>query len=296
MTDISVCIPAYNCAGTVARAVASVLSQDVRAEVEILICDDGSTDRTLAVLKDLQAQHPQIRILENTTNMGRPYTRNRLLHAAAGTYLTWLDADDEKYQGMLAAQHSMLEDIRITEGADSLDRTLVFTNFHWLWPDMDRPKRMSPPESDYHMEHLLNASFGGYLWLMMGTARTFRTVGDFDVRLPRLQDLDFFIRFIQKGGVMRRVGSEDPFCIYYKDDRARGAMAVWKSWNRIWDKHRLLFYSYGYDNAAKWRRHHYRVTRRFAKADNNWPAHALIAVRELLFLARQICAGRLTGA
>lgn len=286
MVDISVCIPAYNCADTVGRAIESVLNQTVEAEVEILLCNDGSTDDTVAVIEALAKTNPNIRLLHNDRNRGRPYTRNHLIEKAAGTYVTWLDADDEKYPEMLAQQYAALEKIRLEEGEDTLEGTLVYCNFDWLWPDMDQPKFMQPPEAEYHMEHLLNASFGGYLWLMMGTAETFRIVGGFDLNLPRLQDLDFFIRFVQKGGVFRRVESEAPQCIYYKDDRARGAWAVWRSWGHIWNKHRLLFYAYGYENALKWRRHHYRVARRFAKNNADWTTYYRILAQEVFFLLR----------
>lgn len=284
MVDITVCIPAYNCANTIERAVGSILKQTLVAEIEILLCDDGSSDNTLEILEALAQSHPEVRVLRNNRNRGRPYTRNRLIDEARGTYVTWLDADDEKYPQMMEQQYNALESIRREEGEDGLDGTLVFTNFDWLWPDKDEPIFMQPPEASYHMEYLLNAQFGGYLWLMMGSAETFRTVGGFDRSLPRLQDLDFFIRFVQKGGKFRRVESAAPLCVYYKDDRARGAMDVWRSWAHIWRKHRLLFYAYGYDNALKWRHHHYRVSRRFAKANNDLATYYRIAAQEIILI------------
>lgn len=286
MVDISVCIPAYNCEDSIDKAVLSVLSQSVDAKIEILICDDGSTDHTLSKVEELSRSHSEVRLIRNDRNRGRPYTRNHLVREAVGRYLTWLDADDEKYPDMLAHQYQLLEKTRADLGDEALEGLLVFTNFHWIWPNMDVPKLIEPPEAEYHMEHLIDASFGGYLWLMMGTLETFRTVGEFDTQLPRLQDLDFFIRFVQKGGRFRRVATEDALCIYNKDDRARGAIAVWNSWTRIWNKHWLLYVAYGYENAGNWRRHHYRVSRRFAKADNDTVTYYKIAVREVLFIFR----------
>ena len=148
---------------------------------------------------------------------------------------------------------------------------------------MKTPILMCPPEAALHMEYLLNAKFGGYLWLMMGTKETFMTVGGFDENLPRLQDLDFFIRFCQKGGIFYKIGSDEAMCIYYKDDVSRGAMSVWKSWTHIWKKHRLLYYSFGYNNAFKWRHHHFRVARRFAKANRDWNTYIIVSTEELIF-------------
>lgn len=284
--DITVCIPVYNSADKIARSVRSIVSQTTTAQIEILLCDDGSTDETRTVIAELQRKHSNIRLLVNERNMGRPFTRNRLVAEARGRYLTWLDADDEKYPEMMDHQFQCLECLAAEGGTDAVDGLLVFTNFDWLWPGQDAPKTMTPPEGDYHMEELLNARFGGYLWLMMGTTETFRTVGPFDTALPRLQDLDFFVRFAQKCGRFRRIGPDAPQCIYYKDDRARGAMQVWQSWCHIWRKHRLLFDAYGPENAMRWRRHHYRVARRFAKANRDWTTYWFIAAQEVFFIAR----------
>lgn len=286
MTDITVCIPAYNCAKDIGRAINSVLRQTLSANVEILICDDGSTDDTLRFLKELECEHSSVRVIRNDSNRGRPFSRNHLVKEARGKYLTWLDADDEKYPEMMAHQYALLEEVRLTEGEEALEGLLVFTNFDWKWPQMETPKQIKPPQDEYHMEHLLNASFGGYLWLMMGTTETFRTVGPFDEELPRLQDLDFFLRFVQMGGRFRRIETEEPQCIYYKDDRARGSAAVWRSWTRIWKKHRMLFDAYGHSNAANWRRHHHRVARRFAKANGEWATYYKIATSEIFHITK----------
>ena len=81
--DITVCIPVYNSAGEIARSVQSIITQTTTAQVEILLCDDGSTDETRAIIAGLQRQHPNIRLLVNDRNRGRPFSRNRLVAGAA---------------------------------------------------------------------------------------------------------------------------------------------------------------------------------------------------------------------
>ena len=145
---------------------------------------------------------------------------------------------------------------------------------------------MRPVVEHDSMESLLSSSFGGYLWLMLGTRATFQAAGPFDERLPRLQDLGFFIRFAELGGVFVPVEDEDPLCIYYKDDTGRRAMQVFRSWNRIWRTQRHHFESYGLENSRRWRRHHYRVSRRFARANADKVAFAWIAAWEVFFIVR----------
>lgn len=286
MTDITVCVPAFNAEGVIERALRSIADQTVQADVEVLVCDDGSTDRTAEVVEALRDRIPGIRLIRNAENRGRPFTRNRLLSEASGRFLTWLDADDEKYPGMLAAQYDHLRAVERAGGEAALRGLLVFTNFHWLRPEMDQPKLISPPVSEDPMEPLLSAEFGGYLWLMMGLTETFRIAAPFDERLPRLQDLGFFIRFAELGGRFDRIEDEEPMCVYHKEDGGRDSAAVWKSWNRIWRHHRHHFESYGMENARRWRRHHYRVARRFARANADDITFWRIALFEVLFIVR----------
>jgi hypothetical protein len=75
-------------------------------------------------------------------------------------------------------------------------------------------------------------------------------------------------------------------CIYYKDDGGRDASAVWRSWCRLWHHYRHHYESYGMDNARKWRRHHYRVARRFARNNGDSATYWRIAAWEILFIAR----------
>lgn len=286
MTTLTICIPAYNAHDHIERAIRSICVDEVDGEVEILVCDDGSTDDTRAIVERLSDEIHQIRLIANARNRGRPYTRNLLLQSARGRFLTWLDADDEKYPGMLRAQLDELGRVETELGTDHLDGLLVYTNYHWLRPDWSGPKLMAPEEPDDPMRSLLDASFGGYLWLMMGLRTTFLEAGPFDERLPRLQDLGYFIRFAELGGRFRRVDTEAPLCVYHKEDSGRGTMDVWRSWNRIWRTHRHHYVSYGMRNARKWRRHHYRVARRYARANDHSLALAWILGLEILFILR----------
>ena len=91
---VSIIIPAYNVEDLVARALDSIPR---RHDLEVLACDDGSTDATWAVLERYAVEHPDlnIRLFRNETNRGVGYTRNVLLDNCKGLYVTGLDADDQ---------------------------------------------------------------------------------------------------------------------------------------------------------------------------------------------------------
>ena len=91
---VSITIPVYNLRDLVVRALDSIPR---RHDLEIIVCDDASTDGTWEVLERYVAEHPDlnIKLLRNDTNRGVGYTRNRLLDACTGLYVTGLDADDQ---------------------------------------------------------------------------------------------------------------------------------------------------------------------------------------------------------
>ena len=85
----SVLIPAYNAEETIAAAVSSVLEQTL-APLEVIVCDDGSTDRTHAVLEEFGSR---IRVVR-AEHRGPTAARNACLALAHGTHVVPFDADD----------------------------------------------------------------------------------------------------------------------------------------------------------------------------------------------------------
>ncbi len=100
-TLISVVIPSYNYARLLPRAVESVLPQLTDGS-ELLIVDDGSTDDTPQVVKDLQARYPGRFQAIRKANGGASSARNLGIAESRGQYLVFLDADDELAADALA--------------------------------------------------------------------------------------------------------------------------------------------------------------------------------------------------
>ena len=108
---ISVVMPIYNAADYLRTAIESVLNQTLR-ELELICVDDGSTDGTLAILKEFQQSDERVRIITEN-NAGPSVARNKGLSRARGEYVIFLDADDffddtllEKLYG-LSQEHSL---------------------------------------------------------------------------------------------------------------------------------------------------------------------------------------------
>jgi glycosyltransferase involved in cell wall biosynthesis len=89
---VSVLIPAYNAAATLAETLASVCSQTYQ-NLEIIIVDDGSVDATFALASRLSHEDRRIRVLRQD-NAGVAAARNLALRHAAGPLVAPVDADD----------------------------------------------------------------------------------------------------------------------------------------------------------------------------------------------------------
>lgn len=98
---VSVIIPTFNRAHVLEQTLRSVVDQGSPV-LEILVCDDGSTDGTVATA---HAFGPPVRVLPIAENSGLPAVgRNRGLSAAQGDYIAFLDSDDFWKPGKLARQ------------------------------------------------------------------------------------------------------------------------------------------------------------------------------------------------
>lgn len=92
MSNISVVIPTWNRANTIEKAVLSALNQTI-PPVEVLVCDDGSTDNTYEVIRLIN--DPRVKWI-NGPRGGRPaIPRNRGIRESKGEWLAFLDSDDE---------------------------------------------------------------------------------------------------------------------------------------------------------------------------------------------------------
>lgn len=91
---VSVIMGIYNCADTLPDAIESVLNQTYQ-DFELILCNDGSTDKTLEIAQCYAKKYPErIVLIENKKNMGLNYTLNHCLRVARGKYIARMDGDD----------------------------------------------------------------------------------------------------------------------------------------------------------------------------------------------------------
>ncbi len=107
---VSVVIPCYRAALTIARALASVAVQSCRP-YEVIVVDDGSTDDTLAVLSKLEKEYGAswLKVISLEKNRGPATARNCGWELASQPWIAFLDADDTWHYDKIALQFGFME-------------------------------------------------------------------------------------------------------------------------------------------------------------------------------------------
>ena len=185
---VSVVLPTYNRAQTLGRAVESVLSQTF-GDLELVVVDDGSTDETGAVLL-AYAGDRRVRIIREARNAGCAAARNLGLSASAGRYVAFQDSDDEWRPDRLKKAVAALDKLPPEFGVFYSDMLRVEGDggSHYLAsPAVRRGVFIDPQTLDYTVH-------GVGIQTALIRRECFDRVGLFDVALPRLIDLDLFIR------------------------------------------------------------------------------------------------------
>jgi glycosyltransferase involved in cell wall biosynthesis len=186
-TLVSILIPCYNAEDFIGQCIESALAQSW-PEKEIIVIDDGSTDRSLDVIRSFEGS---IR-WETGPNRGGNSARNRLLALSRGAWLQYLDADDylqpKKIQGQMqfAAMHPQAEVICSPVMSEKYENGKPARQEGWLPPQRDpwiMLARQRMPQT------------GGSLWRRSVLIR----VGGWRVEQRIDQEFELYVRLLQAG-------------------------------------------------------------------------------------------------
>jgi glycosyltransferase involved in cell wall biosynthesis len=188
MTDpsVSVVIPTYNRAGTVAAAITSALEQrDIPNE--IIVVDDGSSDET----RDVLAAFGERIIAIHQDNSGVSAARNAGIRRATGTWIAFLDSDDVWYPERIAI---LRRDVRATDAGvhvanvditSAAYRHNMFELTHFHFPNDNTRKFASGLEALLHYPFTSGVAVRRE-WIDRS--------GGFDTSLSIFEDFDFLTR------------------------------------------------------------------------------------------------------
>jgi len=227
---VSVYIPTKNRKGLLALAVRSVLAQTWR-NVEVLVVDDGSTDSTADLMRELCATDSRVRFFQNDSSRGACAARNQAIRESRGQFVTGLDDDDEflphHIQGLVGYWH-LLESLKV-------DASCIFV------PNLQRNgatltaafKRGGVSAVDlFQANHVGNQVFA--------PRERYFEAGLFDECMPAWQDLEFFFRMLEKFGPAKMLDVPSyVFDCSPRTDRISNQQRarIFQACNRMYSKH-----------------------------------------------------------
>ncbi len=180
---VSVVIPAWNRAATIARAIGSALAQDP-SPLEVIVVDDGSTDATPEVVAAIG--DPRLSLITQA-NGGVAAARNLGIAEARGELVAFLDSDDEWLPGKLAAQLAAFR-----AGGPRLG--LVYTGFESVAADGTATRHEARHRGWIYRDLLARNVVTGCGSTVMVSRAALDLVGGFDTALPANEDYDLVLR------------------------------------------------------------------------------------------------------
>ncbi len=186
---VSVYIPAYNAQARIERAIESALGQTLK-DLEVCVCNDGSTDGTARILREQYASHPAVRVIEQP-NSGIGAASNRAVRMCRGEFILQLDSDDE----LLPEAAQVLSDAL----QEDPQLALVYAGYRIEDPAQLLYERSQIVPAPYdHRAHLVG---NVVTHPRMFRARDFHRSDGFDETLKNAVDFDIYLKLAEQGRV-----------------------------------------------------------------------------------------------
>lgn len=224
---VSIYIPAYNAGKTICDAIDSALSQTYK-DLEVCICDDGSTDETPILLNKYFSSHPRVRWLRQS-NGGIGKASNAATLMARGIYIGQLDSDD--YLATDVVERC------VAEMSNNIEIGLVYTSFENEYAD----GRLEPGYNYpiYNREKLLTAMIVHHfrLFRRLYWART----SGFDEKIKNAVDYDMYLKIsevckvkhLNVRGYRRRIHGSNTSIVNFTEQMKNSEVVINKSMLRL---------------------------------------------------------------
>lgn len=186
---ISVIIPVYNAEKSIEKSLISIKNQTWEGVFEIILVNDGSSDRSKTIIENYQQNHQdQNIILINQENSGVSKARNAAMKIAQGDYIALLDSDDEWLPEKTEKQMKFLE-----------NQNIDFITSLWNNENITFPYKLQPPNK------LVKITLKKLLFKITGQTSTaifkrkiFENTGFFDENQNYSEDANYWMRISEK--------------------------------------------------------------------------------------------------
>lgn len=187
---VSVVIATHNRYEFLASAIRSALGQ-TQSDIELIIVDDASTDKTPEILARFAVSDERIRVIRNQISVGGAGARNIGIQESRGEWVAFLDDDDEWFPQKLERQIALLDTLRtaVACSCDYIQKT-----------HSGRAKLIQLPKNIAYEEILRENKLGGASMCICSREMITR-IGGFDISLRSGQDWDLWVRLRENGPV-----------------------------------------------------------------------------------------------
>lgn len=221
---VSIVIPCYNEEAYIEKCVLSLISSAYpKSLFEVLVCDGGSSDQTLSILKKLSEQHPEIKVLNNTKkttpyalNLGISHAKNSDVliilgaHSEVDAYFIAKNVDVLKKHPEVGCAGGVIENVYLSDTAKNIGYAM---------------------SSSFGVgnAHFRTGNFEGYVdTVAFGAYRqdVFKEIGLFDTDLTRNQDDEFNYRLLSQSSFKIYLSSQIKCKYYVRGDFTK----LWKQY------------------------------------------------------------------
>lgn len=198
LVDVSIVIACFNCQETLPETLAALCLQKWSGVWEIVLADNGCSDRSREVFLEYSERYPQVamRVVDASQAQGQPHALNCGVRESLGRSVLFCDADDVVGPGWLAAMGSALAENEFV--AARMDFKQLNGAIARAYRRNSQETKLQTVEYPPYLPHAGGGTIGF-------SKKLFERVGEFDRTLPILHDTDFCFRAQLAGFELRFV-------------------------------------------------------------------------------------------
>lgn len=234
MNGISIIIPTYNREKYIEEAIQSVVNQDYAGNLEIIISDDGSSDKTLEIASSISNKVRILKKEKTCISQGASGARNRGINFATQAYIGFLDSDDFYLPNHLNSMVSVLENNPTLGFVYCLTLEVKDENGLRLYRKWIKHKIINNANTHPFLPGGISVCTNCFLI----RREVFNEIGNFNETYSTGEDNDMWLRMFEKykgafvnhyGAVYRINSQENQLTKQIKDEHDKNNIAIYKN-------------------------------------------------------------------
>lgn len=208
MPKVSVCVVCYNQEKYIYQCLQTIVDQKIDFDIEIIVADDCSTDRTRDIIRKFEKKYPKLfRIFLHEKNIG-PYRNFKFVHdQAIGEYVAHIDGDDYALPGKLQTQVDLLDN---DKNCNLVWTSILIETSPGNLHEQNRFFIKNALSKVYKKSDLIK-----YGAIGSNSSKMYRRqIENKFIDLPKFELIDYFVNVVNVGDGVARFAGEKPLGVY----------------------------------------------------------------------------------